>query len=408
MPEEAQSIRAVAIIPAQGGSKGVVQKNARFLAGSPLVSHTILAALGSGVFDVVAVSTEDSEVANIARRAGCIVVDRPEALAADSALTGPVMAHAVETLETDGFGPFGSVWLLQPTSPLRTAIDIRLAAEILAARGVDSVVSVTPDHSFLWTGRVGEGGCIQPGYDLASRPRRQDRGPVWRENGAIYAVVRKLWDGQGVRAAGRIAGYEMPGDRSLEIDTEADWLMAEATLARLDRSSEVGGLLRSVRAVAFDFDGVMTDNTVHTMQDGAEAVVCSRSDGWGIALLRKRGIPLVVISTEENPVVSARCEKLKMECLQGVDDKRSALLSWLSRQNLGAEACAFVGNDENDLQCLQMAGLAVVPSDAHPSACAVADIVLSYAGGKGAVRELCDMLIGSFDDAELGRRGEPS
>lgn len=225
-------LKSLAIIPARGGSKGVVRKNARPLDGIPLVTHTIRAAMKAGVFAVVAVSTEDAEIAEIARREGCTVIDRPEELAADCALTEPVMEHALNAVEAAGGGPFDSVWLLQPTSPLRVAADIVDAAAVFSEDGVDAIISVVADHSFLWTGTVGPHGRLEPDYDLAARPRRQDRPPVWRENGAIYAVRRELWDRARVRAAGVIAGFEMPADRSLEIDTEADWRLAEAALAQ--------------------------------------------------------------------------------------------------------------------------------------------------------------------------------
>lgn len=396
-------LRSIAIIPARGGSKGVLRKNVRSLGGIPLVSHTIRAALTSGVFDVVVVSTEDAEIADIARREGCAVLQRPAELAADTALTEPVMEHALSAIESAGGELFDYVWLLQPTSPLRFAADIEGAAQALAQDGVDAVISVTADHSFLWTGVAGVCGRIEPDYDLSARPRRQDRPPVWRENGAIYAVRRELWNRSGVRVAGMIAGYEMPADRSLEIDTDADWRIAEAALARLQGRSVARRLLARVSAIAFDFDGVMTDNTVMVSENGMESVLCDRSDGWGIASLRDKGLPMIVISTEQNPVVSARCAKLRIDCLQGVSDKPAALRRWLLQTGIRLDECAFVGNDENDLECLRMAGLAVVPADAQRVAIEVADIVLTRTGGSGAVRELCDMVAAQLDENPVNR-----
>ena len=223
-------MRAVAVIPARAGSKGVLRKNARLLAGRPLVAYTIAAAIGSCVFDTIAVSTEDAEIAAIARAAGAKVVERPASLASDAALTEPVMSHALEALESEGEPAFESVWLLQPTSPLRTAEDIASASSLLKSEDVDAVVSVVPDHCFYWRSETEDCGLIVPEYDLSARPRRQDLPPRWRENGAIYGVSRAVWDMAGVRAAGRIAGYVMDADRSLEIDTEADWSIAEAML----------------------------------------------------------------------------------------------------------------------------------------------------------------------------------
>lgn len=388
-------MNAIAIIPARGGSKGVPRKNVRTFAGTPLIGHSIRAALDSGVFSAVVVSSEDAEILEVARAEGATVVIRPAELATDGSLTEPVMAHAIETVEAETGEHFDSVWLLQPTSPLRTADDIRRAAELLGETGIDAVVSVSEDHSFYWDSDAERAGVIKPEYDLAARPRRQDLAPRWRENGAIYAVSRDMWERSGVRAAGTIARCEMPADRSLEIDTLADWRLTEMVALLSGGASGVYARLRGCRAVAFDFDGVMTDNTVVVSQDGSESVICSRSDGWGIASLRKLGVAMTVISTEENPVVAARCAKLGIECVQGVSDKVVALTGWLARVGVDANECAFVGNDENDLGCLEMAGVAVVPSDAHEIARRAADVVLGTPGGRGAVRELCDIMTGS-------------
>ncbi|MHB1340393.1 MAG: acylneuraminate cytidylyltransferase family protein [Coriobacteriia bacterium] len=219
----------VALIPARGGSKGVPRKNLRVVGGSPLVVHTIRAALTSAVFDVVSVSTDDDEIAAVAVSAGAIVVRRPADLASDSTLTEPVMQHALGALERDS-APFDVVWLLQPTSPLRSAEDIVQGAALIAREDVDAVVSVCEDHSFIWVPSDGSLATVQPTYDLAARPRRQDMPPRYRENGALYAIKRHLWDAQGVRAAGRVAPLVMPADRSTDVDSEADLVLVDAIL----------------------------------------------------------------------------------------------------------------------------------------------------------------------------------
>ena len=112
----------------------------------------------------------------------------------------------------------------------------------------------------------------------------------------------------------------------------------------------------------------------------------------GVSRLRRRGVPMLVLSTEVNPVVAARCGKLGLECVQGVDDKLAALRSIAAERGVGLADVVYVGNDINDRSCLEAVGCAVVPHDAHVSAKAVADIVLASGGGRGAVRELCDMV----------------
>ena len=153
--------------------------------------------------------------------------------------------------------------------------------------------------------------------------------------------------------------------------------------------------LANIKAIAFDFDGVFTDNRVYVMQNGEEAVACERSDGMGISMLCKREIPLVIISTEKNPVVSARGAKLKIEVLQGIDDKLPALSHWANEHGLALEQVAFVGNDINDVECLRGAGLGVVVADAYPVAVEAADMQLTRDGGRGAVREISDLWLGA-------------
>ncbi len=149
---------------------------------------------------------------------------------------------------------------------------------------------------------------------------------------------------------------------------------------------------RALDLVIFDFDGVFTDNKVFVFEDGREAVCCLRSDGLGLQRLRQVGVASLILSTETNPVVSARARKLKMECIQGCADKGAALQALAQERGLSLDRVAFVGNDINDAACLGMVGLPVVVADAYPEVAGLAALVLSRAGGQGAVRELCDMI----------------
>lgn len=148
-----------------------------------------------------------------------------------------------------------------------------------------------------------------------------------------------------------------------------------------------------VAALVMDFDGVHTDNRVLVGQDGSESVWCNRSDGLGIEMLRKSGVPMVVLSKERNPVVEARCNKLQLPCLQSVDDKLSALRAWAVREHVCAEQLVFLGNDVNDLECMRFAGCAVAVKDSHSEVLQSAHLVLDANGGDGAVRELCELIL---------------
>lgn len=153
---------------------------------------------------------------------------------------------------------------------------------------------------------------------------------------------------------------------------------------------------KNVRLIAFDFDGVMTDNAVYILEDGREAVRCSRGDGMGIELVRKQtDVMLCVISKEKNPVVSARCKKLQIKCIQGCEDKVTALEDELKAQGLSLQDAAFVGNDVNDIPCLQIVGNPVVVADAETSVVPYAKYVTKGKGGNGAVREICNLILES-------------
>jgi YrbI family 3-deoxy-D-manno-octulosonate 8-phosphate phosphatase len=146
-----------------------------------------------------------------------------------------------------------------------------------------------------------------------------------------------------------------------------------------------------IRLVAFDFDGVFTDNMVYVFENGSEAVRCSRSDGIGLQKLARMGIKAVIISTEANPVVSARARKLKMECVQNCQDKHAALEQIAGNMDISLDEVAFVGNDINDLPCLTCVALPIVVRDAHPDVIPVASYQTKNPGGCGAVREVCDL-----------------
>jgi len=101
----------------------------------------------------------------------------------------------------------------------------------------------------------------------------------------------------------------------------------------------------------------------------------------------------VVISTEKNPVVAARCKKLQIECLQGIDDTLPVLREWAARNDVSIDHVAFVGNDINDVECMNAVGISIAVADAHPTAIEAANLVLSAIGGRGAIREVADMII---------------
>ncbi len=164
-------------------------------------------------------------------------------------------------------------------------------------------------------------------------------------------------------------------------------------------SPGVAADLAAVRLVVFDFDGVFTDNTVYVSEDGTESVRCWRGDGLGLQALQRAGIQVLILSTEINPVVAARSRKLKVECVQGCDDKRARLEAIVRERGFTLDQVAYVGNDINDLGCLEAVRVPMVVGDAHPSVLDAARVRTQRHGGHGAVREVCDLLVAIHEPA---------
>ena len=170
-------------------------------------------------------------------------------------------------------------------------------------------------------------------------------------------------------------------------------------------SDELAAAIRRVRLIAFDFDGVFTDNKVYVFEDGREAVQCCRADGLGLGRLKALDIEAMIISGEVNPVVHARARKLGIACFSGCDDKRATLQARLDERGLDASQAAFVGNDVNDLACLKHVGLPIVVCDAHPDVLPHGLYRTARNGGDGAVREVCDLFEAVHVDAAQGAGG---
>jgi 3-deoxy-D-manno-octulosonate 8-phosphate phosphatase (KDO 8-P phosphatase) len=147
-----------------------------------------------------------------------------------------------------------------------------------------------------------------------------------------------------------------------------------------------------VRLLGIDFDGVMTDNSVYVFEDGREAVRCSRFEGYGLRRAASAGVHCLILSTEENQIVTRRANKLKIECIQNCHDKVDAFAILLKKRGLSMDQAAFIGNDVNDLELLNLVGLPVIVADAHEALSELSFFRTRRKGGDGAVRELCDAI----------------
>jgi len=388
--------KCCAIIPARGGSKGIPRKNLVELGGKPLLARTIEAAQAADFIDQVFVSTDDAEIASVARSWGAGVVERPADISGDTASSEAALLHALDSIrDSTGTDPAVCAFL-QCTAPLTAPVDIDGTVQLITRDGYDSAFAATEFHYFVWRRDV-QGDGVGVNHEPARRPLRQEREPEYLEAGAVYAMRVAGFREAKHRFFGRVGIYVMPVSRCFEVDDPDDLRVAEALLGQDADLRRYLAVRSKPKMVVFDFDGVFTDNRVLVLEDGREAVTCNRSDGMGIASLRTQGVRVMVLSTEENPVVGARCKKLNIECVQALDDKLAALRQVVEREGIEMDDVIYVGNDRNDVACLRAAGCGVAVADAHESAAAAADIVLPRPGGDGAVRLVCDAV-----EARLG------
>jgi len=398
----------LAIIPARGGSKGIPRKNILDFAGYPLIAYSIIAGLQSNLVTRTVVSTDDEEIAQVAKSWGADVPFlRPSELAEDNTLDYPVIRHCLNWLhEHEGYQP-AVVVQLRPTSPIRPLGCVDAAVQsLLENPGADCVRGVVPSgqNPFkMWTIDA-QSGVMKPllsleGVQEPYNAPRQALPKVYWQTGHIDAIRTETILDKLSLTGDVILPLMIDPKYTVDIDLPSDWktserLIFEGSLKFYDPANKRRLFPNKVSYLVLDFDGVLTDNRVWVDQDGRESIASSRSDSLGLEILRhKTGIEVFVLSRETNPVVSARCKKLDIPVLQSVKDKKEALATFIKENNIPSAEIVYVGNDTNDLPIIDQVGYFVAPADSHPEVLRQADMVLSKPGGHGALRELCDMIL---------------
>ncbi|MEU2711057.1 N-acylneuraminate cytidylyltransferase [Streptomyces sp. NPDC007205] len=433
--------RVLAVIPARGGSKGVPAKNLAPVGGIPLVARAVRECRATRLVTDVVVSTDDQAVAAAAREAGAEIVLRPAAIAGDTATSEAAVLHAMDAHEALHGAAVDVVLLVQCTSPFLVREDIDGVASAVIEGGADTALTVAPFHGFVWRDAVDEltahgraategatgtagpapgpgtapvaaaagGGHAVPAptasghgvnHDKSYRPRRQDRPQDFLETGAAYAMDAAGFRKHQHRFFGRTELVRTDPARVLEIDDPHDLARARA-LAPLFDADRPGSLPTAddIDAVVLDFDGTQTDDRVLIDSEGREFVSVHRGDGLGIAALRRSGLKMLILSTEQNPVVAARARKLKLPVLHGVDRKDLALKQWCEEQGIAPERVLYVGNDVNDLPCFALVGWPVAVASAHDVVRGAARAVTTVPGGDGAIREIASWILGPSLDS---------
>lgn len=399
----------LAIIPARGGSKGIPRKNIRNFSGYPLIAWSIAAGLKSELVTRVIVSTDDEQIASVAREWGAETPFlRPDEFAQDQTTDLPVFVHALKWLaDNENYHP-DVVVQLRPTSPIRpkTCVDdaLRTLLQNPQAESVRGVVPAGQNPHKMWRLDDGMQAPMKnlldvTGIDEPYNAPRQILPNIFWQTGHIDAIRPSAI------ASGSMSGksiYPLLIDPKFTVDLDnlndwmrAEWLVAFGGLEMVWPGRAKRPMPKNIKLLVLDFDGVVTDNRVWVSETGQEMIAANRGDSLIMGKLKQSGTDVIILSSEVNPVVAARARKMKVEAIHGVglDDKRVVLENLLKERQIDPADVAYIGNDINDLACFELVGWSVAVADAQPEVLRAADFVTVKAGGHGAVREICDLFL---------------
>lgn len=391
----------VAIIPARNGSKGIPKKNVVNFCGTPLLAWTILQAKQSSYISEVYVSSDGNQILAVAEQYGAVAIVRPRELSDDEAASEAAILHALDWIENSGKVKIDWVVFLQATSPLREPGDIDAAIQKVLENNADSLLSVAILEDTC-AFRLENDRLVGITYDPFKRDRRQDRAPIYHDNGSIYVFRPDVLRHYNNRLGGKVVIFRMPFWKSHEIDTTEDidlcsfYFKKKNILGRMKEYSKSSRMtLENIELFVYDFDGVMTDNRALVLQDGSEGVFVNRSDGLAIDILKQYGTPQLILTTEKSTIVRARAEKLGLEVIDACQDKIRALKGYCENKKIDLQRTLYVGNDVNDFEAMKSVGFPITPADAHNKVKEISVMVTKACGGRGVIRELVDLL---FED----------
>lgn len=373
----------IALVPLRGGSKSIPDKNIRMIAGKPLCAWALQAACLSGIFDKVVVSTDSPKIANVVQALDLPVeiLDRPAQLSTDEASTEAVMLHATQILEFDVLAT------IQATSPLVQSEDFQKAYNLFKSGCHDSLLTAVRIKRFFWND---DGTALN--YNPQDRPRRQDFLGNLMENGAFYFTKRSILEHTKCRLGGSVGIYEMAANSAVEIDEIEDWALVERIL--LDQNLKyLHERLTKIKLLVVDVDGTLTDAGMYWSAEGDQLKKFNTKDAKGLELVRKVGVEVAIMTSENSPIVLARASKLGIEyCFVGIENKQKCLEALTRKLNTDLAEVAYIGDDINDLDCLRIAGFSACPADAVTPVTTTVQYISKYAGGAGAVREICELI----------------
>ena len=375
----------ILIIPARGGSKGILKKNLKMVNGISLVERSLRTALKSKV-DQVIVSTDDKEISEIAVKYGAVVHTRSSQNSGDSASTESVILEVIEKFESNW--PNSSVvGFIQATSPFVSPETINKCFD-LAEKGYSSF-SAKSFHGFIWEKLENWAPFNHP---LEFRPRRQDLYEKVLETGAIYCFPLQQFKEKKYRFCSEPKPVLVDDITGIEIDEIFELELANLLATQYEISDFEFKNSKLPKIIFTDFDGCLTDDKVKVNIFGKESVKVNRKDGLAVKRLEKLGIKVVITTSETNEVVATRAKKMKIEALRGLSNKKESISNYLEKASLSWDDAWYLGNDVNDLEPMQKVALSFCPLDASVEAFKIADVVLSRRGGEGVLAEIASRL----------------
>lgn len=384
--------KTIAFIPVRGGSKSISLKNIKVFNSKPLVYWVLLAANNSNLIDEVIVSTDSDAIRNVVESFNfnkTVIVNRKVRLAEDTSSTESVMLDYARNHD------FENIILLQATSPLTTSNHIDEAVNLYLDSLADSLLSVVRTHRFIW--KMEENLFLPINYDYKNRPRRQDWDGQLIENGAIYITKKDMLIKSQSRISGNILPFIMPEYTYYEIDEPSDWVILENIHKRINSTQLSESLklsLSKIQMVITDVDGVLTNGNMIYIGENLEGKEFNTRDGMGVEILRRKNINCAIITGESHISVSRRAIKLQIdEVYTGIQNKLDIVHYIKDKCNLSLDQIAYIGDDLNDLEAMNVVGLSVAVADAVREVQDIATLILSSKGGTGAFREFVDILI---------------
>jgi len=379
-----------AIILARSGSKGIKNKNLRKIGGKSLIEFSIQSAKKSKYVENIFLSSDSKEYLELSEKLGAKKILRPHSLADDFSSSEDALIHAIKEIEESNQQLSEYIIFIQCTSPFTTGKDIDNAFEYFVGSNFDSLFSGKVFHGFLWNQSTVEG--INHNQKLV-RQRRQDIDLNILENGAFYIFKTKSFKKEKNRFSGKIGYYLQDKINSYEIDDHEDLMINRFIYKKYIRYNQLINK-NDVKLIVCDFDGVFTDNNVLTDKNGHETVFTSKTDSLSISIFKKDNpyTPIFVLTSELNESVKKRCQKLDLKCFQSKGDKRETLEKILESNDINPQQVVYLGNDKNDITCLEYVGYPVVVADYNISTFDSAKIILNSNGGNGAISELLTII----------------